>query len=146
MVAGRPKIYDLVIVAQELLDWAALDDSVNLNAFCAQKKIPPSYITRWAREDEQFCAAYEEAKAHLGERRERYLKEDKLHVKAYDLNARVYDHFLADNHKSEKRFDKELESELQKGISEDYENKLMQIANQLQRAREAFSKKKPSED
>lgn len=148
MVMGRPRKHDREKIATELIEWAAQEDSLNLNAFCCTRNPPiaPSKITEWSKECENFREAYEAAKAFVGDRRERYLKEDKLHVKAYDLNARVYDHFLSDNHKSEKRYEKELETELQKGISEDYEDKLMKIAAQLQRARDDFSSKKSMED
>jgi hypothetical protein len=105
---GRPREYNLEEIAKKLVEWAQKEDSVNLNGFCADNGYVPSYITRWARENETFCAAYEYSKACLGKRRERKLSNNELHVKAYDLNATVYDHFLKD----EKRLNAEFEAKL----------------------------------
>jgi hypothetical protein len=93
MTAGRPREYDLQKVANDLLAWAAKDDSINLNKFCALNGINPNTMLRWKDEDPKFRGAYEEAKAFLGFRREELLSKGKLHVKAYDLNATVYDAF-----------------------------------------------------
>jgi len=101
MVMGRPRTYDRAQVALDLIEWAKKDDSINLNGFCISYNPPlePSKITLWARECTDFRRAYEGAKAYLGERREQRLNENKIHVKAYDLNASTYDHFLKDERK-----------------------------------------------
>ena len=93
MTAGRPREYDLEKVAAQLLEWAAKDDSINLNKFCALNGINPNTMLRWKDEDSEFRGAYEKAKSFLGFRREEQLSKGKLHVKAYDLNATVYDAF-----------------------------------------------------
>lgn len=109
---GRPREYDRDQIAKDLIEWAKLPDSINLNKFCALHDpiIPPSYITDWARECKNFSAAYESAKLFLGFRREEMLNSEQLHVKAYDLNATTYDYFL----KEEKRKQAEFESSLKK--------------------------------
>lgn len=110
MPAGRPVETDYIQRAKELLEWAQLDDSINLNGFCCTRTppIPPSHITRWRNASEEFREAYETAKTFLADRREKNLSSNKLHVKAYDLNATVYDQFMKD----EKRIQAELEAEI----------------------------------
>lgn len=98
---GRPREYDRVQVAKDLIEWAQKDDSFNLNGFSAEYMITPSKVSDWSREDPNFREAFELAKAYLGARRERGLAEGKVHVKAYDLNASVYDGYL----KQERRED-----------------------------------------
>ncbi len=90
---GRPREYDLKLVAKDLLEWASKDDSINLNKFCAYNDIVPATMLRWKDEDSDFREAYNKAKAFIGFRREEQLSKGKLHVKAYDLNATVYDAF-----------------------------------------------------
>ncbi len=94
MVSGRLREHDRDKIADDLLEWASKEDSINLNGFCASKLIAPTKLSLWSKEDEFFRSALELAKAFLGERRERLLTNDMLHVKAYDLNAAVYDRFL----------------------------------------------------
>jgi len=111
-LGGRPRMHDRNQIAKDLIEWAKLDDSINLNAFCCSREpfINPRKISEWAKEDDWFKEAYETAKAFIGARRERKLNTNQLHVKAYDLNATVYDHFL----KEEKRQQAEFESNLKK--------------------------------
>lgn len=95
-VFGRPREYDRAKVANDLIQWAQKEDSINLNKFCALHGIVPSTMLRWKDEDSDFREAYDYAKAFLGFRREEQLSKGKLHVKAYDLNATVYDAFGRD--------------------------------------------------
>ncbi len=120
LLGGRPKEHDRKQVAKDLVEWSQLETSLNLNGFCAYYKLPPSYVSRWAKEDDLFRQAYELAKANLGERRERLLSQDLLHVKAYDLNANVYDPFL----KEERREQLQFEADLAKKVSETPKNDL----------------------
>ena len=110
MVMGRPQEYDRKQVAVNLVEWAKKATSINLCGFCTTHDplLPPVYLSRWAKDDEDFRLAYETAKAFLGNRREQMLNDDLLHVKAYDLNATTYDWFLKD----EKRQQAEFESSL----------------------------------
>lgn len=98
---GRPRTHDREKIAQEMIEWASKEDSINLCKFCCTRVPPiaPSMITTWAKENDEFRIAYETAKGYLGARREEWLASEQLHVKAYDLNATTYDHFL----KEEKR-------------------------------------------
>ncbi len=110
VVQGRPRKHDRDQIGLELIEWAKLPDSINLNSFCCSREPPlaPSKISQWAKECDYFRQAYEAAKAFIGARREQWLQSDHLHVKAYDLNAAVYDHFI----KEEKLFMEKYKSEL----------------------------------
>ncbi len=113
---GRPREHDRDAIAQELIDWAKKDDSMNLNGFCCSREPPlaPTKITDWARECPRFRVAYDTAKAFIGQRREKKLASGALHVKAYDLNATVYDTFLKD----ERRLQAEFETDIKKQLIE----------------------------
>lgn len=93
---GRPREHDRDQIVQELIEWAKKDTSMNLNEFCCTREPPlsPCKITQWADEEPNFRKSYEAAKAFIGMRREKMLNENRLHVKAYDLNASTYDYFL----------------------------------------------------
>lgn len=104
---GRPREHNREQIAIDMIVWASLDTSVNLNGFCCSYKPPidPTKITQWAHEETedglQFRKAYNATKSFLAERRETNLNKGKLHVKAYDLNAKVYDHFLRQEYRDD---------------------------------------------
>lgn len=132
MVSGRLREHDRNQIALDLLEWAKKDDSINLCAFCAEKTLPPQKLSDWAREDDLFRETYTVAKSYIGKRRELLLAQGKLHVKAYDLNANTYDHFL----KEEKRLQAEFESRLRKQenevkVSEEEKDRHKAIMDQL---------------
>lgn len=87
----RPREHDREEIAVKMVEWAYKDDSFNLCGFCGEEQISPCKISQWANQCEDFRKAYTLTKALLGDRRERGLKEGKVHQKAYDLNARTYD-------------------------------------------------------
>ena len=91
--SGSVEPLDHVKIGRDLLAWAQLPDSINLNKFCAIYNLRPTSISDMAKKHPDFTRAYEITKAHLAARREELLNSDKLHVKAYDLNATVYDQF-----------------------------------------------------
>ena len=105
MVLGRLRTHDREDIANKLVEWAQLDDSYNLNGFCAKNFIVPEKLSQWAKEDDYFRQAYLYAKGCLGDRRERALAENKIHAKAYDANINVYDHFRKTESREEKEFD-----------------------------------------
>lgn len=110
---GRPREHDRDQIALDLIEWAKKPDSINLCKFCAYYDpiIPPSKISKWALEDENFRQAYESAKMFLGFRREEWLANETLHVKAYDLNAAVYDYFLDEKKTNTSKFEASLRKE-----------------------------------
>ena len=136
MVMGRPG-HDRVKIAKEMLEWAKLDTSVNLNGFTAVSGIVPRNILRWSKEDDDFCRTYDEVKSILGERRERYLTSGTLHVKAYDLNAKVYDAYLKDESRDEKVFEASLKAGEGEEINEEIKTKQDQILSQISSLQES---------
>lgn len=131
MVSGRLREHDREQIAKDMVEWAKKPDSFNLNGFCGQQLIDPTKITKWAKEDETFCQAYKITKALLASRREKGLVEGKVHVKAYDLNATVYDQFLKEERREEAEFtsslkkqeDNNLNQQLAQSISDAIKNK-----------------------
>lgn len=111
---GRPREHDRDAIMEELVEWAKLPNSLNLNGFCCSREPPisPSKITNWAKECPRFRQAYEEAKAFIAQKREQNLALGTLHVKAYDLNASVYDHFLKDERRTQLEFEAEIKKQL----------------------------------
>lgn len=93
---GRPRIHDREDIARQLIEWARDENSMNLNKFCCTREPPldPNQILTWSHEDKEFRRAYDIAKGFLAARREERLNNELLHVKAYDLNATVYDQFI----------------------------------------------------
>jgi len=135
MVSGRLREHDREQIAKDLIMWAKKEDSVNLNGFCSSKLIAPSKLSEWAKQDDFFREAYEIAKSFLGERRERLLTNDMLHVKAYDLNAAVYDRFLKEERMEMAKYEtllKFVQEENQNPEVIDKFNSLMELMKQNQ--------------
>lgn len=61
-LGGRPHLYDADQLAEELMEWSDNEDSLYLKEFTSARKVPASYLTRWAKESERFCEALEIAK------------------------------------------------------------------------------------
>ena len=110
-VFGRPREWDRAKVAQDLVEWSKLDTSINLCEFCGMHMMQATKITDWAREDEHFRAAYHIAKHNIGSRREVKLSKGELHQKAYDLNAKTYDHFLKEETREQIAYEASLKVE-----------------------------------
>ncbi len=117
-LGGRPREWDRDQIGRELLEWGMLDDSINLNGFCCTRNPPldPSKITIWANECENFRKAYMAVKAFIAIRREKKLSDNTLHVKAYDLNASVYDYFLKQERRDQLAYEASLKSQEQESV------------------------------
>lgn len=131
---GRPREHDRESIMVELIEWAKLPDSINLNGFCCSREPPlsPSFITRWAKECNAFRQAYDTAKAFIGARRERMLNNEQLHVKAYDLNAKTYDHFMKEERREEMVFESKLnenKAEVQKDVLDQFSAIMSQVSS-----------------
>jgi len=133
MVSGRLREHDRNQIAIDMIEWAQKDDSLNLNGFCGIKLIQPSKISNWAKEDEFFRQAYEITKALLAERRERGLNEDKLHSKAYDLNACTYDHFLKESKMEMAKYESMLKIENMDSQSPEVIEKFTALMSQMKK-------------
>jgi hypothetical protein len=149
MVAGRPRDHDRDKIGQDMIEWAKRDDSINLNKFCAYYEpiIPPSKLSFWSNEDDKFRKAYECAKAFIAFRREEKLNQDKLHVKAFDMNATVYDILLRDERRLQAQFESELSN---KGDKEpplsnivDQQNRIMELEAKISKYESNLVQDKP---
>ena len=118
MAFGRPREHDREKIAKDLITWAKKDSSINLNEFCALNSIVPPKIALWAKEDDYFRSAYEEAKAYIGYRREQKLNSGELHVKAYDLNANTYDYFLKKERRDQLEYEAKLKTQQEEATAE----------------------------
>lgn len=120
MAFGRPREHDREQIAKDLIEWARKEDSINFNKFCCTREppIPASKLLLWSKECDDFRVAYETAKAFLGCRREEWLSQERLHVKAYDLNANVYDLIAKDEKMSMSAYESSLRKEDEKKPTE----------------------------
>ena len=141
-LTGRPRTYDREKVAKDMLEWAKKDDSINMCGFSAEYGIIPPTILRWVDEDPIFRESYEEVRAILGDRREKLLSKNQLHVKAYDLNAKTYDKFLKRETRSEKAYDAKLKAQQEIEVNEAIAKKQDSIIEQLATLQERFKNKK----
>lgn len=143
---GRPRVHDRDQLAAELIEWAKQEDSLNLNGFCCSRDPPiaPSKLTIWSRECPNFCKAYETAKAFIGYRRELKLSKNELHVKAYDLNAAVYDYFLKEERMAQTKFEAEISKDVSQSFPEQYMHINEKLRNELAQARQELSERKSS--
>jgi hypothetical protein len=141
-IMGRLKVHNREELAEKLIEWAQLDDSINLNKFCAINMITPSKISLYASENDLFRSAYEYAKACIAHRREEWLSCDKLHVKAYASNEAVYDHFIRNERrqqleyeleitKQKMQYEKALQSELDTAVTEQIKEQYSAVMDQL---------------
>lgn len=128
---GRPREHDRDQIAIDMIEWAKKDTSYNLNGFCCEADIAPSQITQWAHQDINFHKAYEKTKAYLAIRREQGLATGKVHVKAYDLNASVYDQFTRDERRAMMQFEAELKAKDKATYSEEDAARYEALMSQL---------------
>lgn len=128
---GRPRKYDRDEYTIKLIEWVQKEDSINLNGFCADNFIPPSILNDWATHDTKFSVAYELVKAKLAKRREQALKAGELHVKAYDLNARVYDKHLYTQWKDEKEYELRIKKDVESEDQSKVDGRLLELLDAL---------------
>jgi hypothetical protein len=121
---GCPRKYDYELLAKEMIEWAKDEDSINLCEFCAERAYPHSLIRRLKKEIPAFSDAIEITKMQLAARRERFLNDGRLHARAWDRCARLYDLFL-DDHET-KLEDKDAERK--RGIADRTELNLVALA------------------
>lgn len=140
MPGGRPKEYDRLDVAKKMLEWAKDPESMNMNGFSVHVMIPATTILRWKDEDPQFREAYELTRQILGNRREKALSKGELHVKAYDLNAKVYDPYLKEEWREERRFESDLKSKENEKVGAEFFEKADLFLNQIDRLQQARDK------
>lgn len=133
---GRPREYDRVKIANDLRAWAELETSLNLNGFCGDQRFSAKTMLEWVESDPDFSEAYEEVRAILAERRERKLSEQTLHVKAYDLNASVYDGFLRREKRAQAEFEESLKSKEKEAFSDEANELLDKFSSLLSKSQD----------
>jgi hypothetical protein len=116
---GRPREHDRDEIATQMLEWVKDEESVSLNQFCCTREPPlsPSMVLLWSKECIEFRRAYEKTKAYIGFRREQRLNSGKLHVKAFDLNATVYDLFTKEDRREQAKYESDLKKEADKEVA-----------------------------
>lgn len=110
MVMGRPREWDREKLKLQLIAWAELPNSLNLNAFCVlpEVMISPKKLLCFVDEDEDFRELYDIAKAMLAARREEAVTEKVLAECAYNRTIRYMDCFETTYWKREKQFESDL--------------------------------------
>ena len=141
---GRPREYDRAKIANDLIEWAAKDDSININKFCCTYIPPlnPVKVMTWVSEDPDFRDSYNTAKAFLASRREEHLNTERLHPAAYNVNTRNYDLFLKDHHEKTLEHETKLKTEETKLVSE-ADAKRTEDLLEVMRNSQALAKDKP---
>jgi hypothetical protein len=135
MAGGRPREWDTDYLMQEIIAWARLPDSLNINAFCCslRPEIDPEYLRQLIVKDEVFSGVYRIVKAYLAVRREEANSERLLSNQAYASGLRVYDKFAEQQWKEELKFEKGLDKEIQTqdafGIKEKFDAVLNQLSS-----------------
>lgn len=131
---GRPRIYDREKIARELLEWASLPTSLNLNKFCATRQPPldPLYLLEMCETDDEISRACRTAKGMLASNREEANSRKELTNQAYSSNHRVYDKFAEKQWKDEIKFEKNVEKELKKQDNAEINEKFENFVNQFE--------------
>lgn len=136
--------WDVIKVGNDLVEWSKIENSLNLNRFCAyyDPPFPVPYLFEWAgwknEEGEHFLQCLQIAKGYLGDRRESAVLEGKLHVKPYDLGARAYDQVLQANWMFEERFMAQLKEEGLHQVSKECTDKVDSMIHQLDEIRSSL--------
>lgn len=121
---GRPREYDAVKIADEMLEWSKDEESINIAQFCADRGYLPCLIWRLEKESEDFSYAYTIARMKVAERRERLLNTNLLNYGAWQRYQRGYDPFLAKD--EDEKEDKDAARK--KGIVETEQTNLFLLA------------------
>jgi hypothetical protein len=93
-VQGKNRTFDVNLLAEEIVDWASREDSINFSQFCADRGYLPSLIWQYNKDYEVFSRAYMIAKMKLAERRERMLNNNILNYGTFQRYQAAYDPFL----------------------------------------------------
>lgn len=110
MTLGRPREWDREKLKWQLMHWAELPNSLNMNAFCVQPDvmISPGKLLKFVGEDEDFREVYDTVKSYIGARREEANSSKELSDAAYNKQLHVYDKFYKVANRKEKMYDHEL--------------------------------------
>jgi len=155
MAGGRPREWDIDYLNQEILHWARLPNSLNINAFChsLNPEIDPDYLLQLVKKNPEFSRTYRIVKTYLAARREEANSEKLLGEKAYVANLKHYDLFLKEFEKQEEKemltFEKDLNSQEQKFTNDQALDKLfsnLDSISELAKIKEEYAKLKAEYD
>ncbi len=124
MKITKPRTYDYDKLAEEILEWAEQEDSINLCAFCVERGYLPGTLWDIQQKHEPFAQAYEFARMRLAERRERMLNADMLNAGSFHRYQAQYDPFLRKDETDEK----DKDAARRKGIVESEQTNLVMLA------------------
>lgn len=139
MKGGRPPL-DREDIARQLLQWAQLPKSTNLNAFCAFCKPPisPAQLLVMSRE-EGFKLIYAIVKGIIAAKREELNARGEMTNTAFNIGCRLYDLFLDEKWKEEKKFEKELDIKKPDEQSPELIEKYLQMVEVFKSPSNSFS-------
>lgn len=123
---GRPRIHDREALREDLLKWSKLMYSINLNAWSGKHEISYRYVFKWAKEDPVFRESLEIAKANIAANREELLCKGALHPVAYSRSLHMYDPYMYNHWKKEKRYEGKIKSKAEKEANRDLVIKVIQ--------------------
>lgn len=140
-LGGRPRIHDREQIAIDLIEWAKKPDSMNFNKFCAlyDPPFPATKLLDWSSEDPKgFRVAYNTAKAFIAFRREEKLATEELHVKAFDLNATVYDLLAKAEQRDKLAYESKLKKDEVKQHTQEQEERMNAMMHQIAELQQAL--------
>lgn len=134
MAGGRPPEWDTDFLKREIILWARLPNSLNINAFCCSldPEIDPDYLLYLIKKDPEFSRIHRIVKTYLSARREEANSEKLLSDAAFKSALRHYDLFLKEDWKEEETFKANLSKEIETDVSKQKESDFKDFINQMQ--------------
>jgi hypothetical protein len=83
--------HELEWIADQLLEWASLEDSVTLLGFCADNGIAQTSLYQWEQRNSKLRSAMSTAKSMVGARREKMALLNKFNAGIVNRTMGVYD-------------------------------------------------------
>lgn len=108
---GRPREYDRMQIAKELLEWSTNPTALNLIQFTRPRMLSVTKLPDWASEDEEFHEALKLAKESLAMNRFEATLEGALPYADYAKNEAQYDPMRDRFQQRERRLELEMKKE-----------------------------------
>ena len=109
---GRPRKYDLIEEAKDLLEWSKLDNALTLYDFTDDKDYLASELSGFAKAEPEFAKALKKAKERIGNRREQHANDDMINYGVWARSASLYSTILDDWEEDKKDRDLQRKKEL----------------------------------
>lgn len=104
---------DLVDLAEKLMKWCELHNSISLMGFCSDHHISQKFLYESAKKDEEFGECLQVAKAKLGSKREQKAAKGEMPVLMYSRCASMYDKALDKHDRDTVAFEAKIKSSAQ---------------------------------